>query len=251
MTKGQEWEAKSPGEGSSLGTVTEGTEAPEYDREREVCAPRLTPSGLEFAKESHLSCALEGWHSGAMYPPRNKFHSVGPAACFHLCSRETHKPAWPVPDCKQRKRPCLAYHGLFLFALDTAHGPSWLESLLFWKGPLVFKVGAAGSPLPWNERSPFWALCQPSLGTQREASSQPPLSLIRRDLSPSPRHSPRMAMATPHWVAINLLSFPVTLPAHTTWQRDLPLPLAPGVPLLTARRTKTHLWLKPENLLWT
>ena len=31
MTKGQEWEAKSPGEGSSLGTVTEGTEAPEYD----------------------------------------------------------------------------------------------------------------------------------------------------------------------------------------------------------------------------
>lgn len=174
-------------------TVTKGTEAPKDDREREVCAPRLTPSGLEFAKKIHLSCALEGWHPGAMYSPHNKFYSVGPAACSHLCSRETHKPAWPVPDSKQRKRPCLAHHGLFLFALDTAHGPSWLESLLFWKGPLVFKVGAAGSLLPWNERSLFWALCRPSLGTQRGASSTAPtfFDIKKRSLSqppPQPTH---------------------------------------------------------------
>lgn len=109
-----------------------------------------------------------GRWSGTQGPciPCTEFHSAGPSAPS-LCCRKTHKPAWPNPYSKQRKRPGLAYHGLFLFALDTDHGPGWLESLLLWKGPLVLQVGAAGHPLPCNERSLFWAPCQPRLGAQR------------------------------------------------------------------------------------
>ena len=60
---------------------------------------------------------------------------------------------------------------LFLFVLDMDHTPSWLQSSLFWKEPLVFKVGTAGGLLPCNEGSLLQAPCQLRLGAQGEACS--------------------------------------------------------------------------------
>lgn len=139
-----------------------------------------------------------------------------PAAPSYSCSRKTHKSAWPNPFSKQRKRPRLAHSGLFLFALDTDHGPAaW--NLYFCKGPLVFKAGTAGSLLPCNERSLLWAQGQLRPGVQRGAYAKAPTPVILKratSFSPPLRHKPDIS--TCQQVVVAVLPFPGTQPRHST-----------------------------------
>lgn len=163
-------------------------------------------SGLAFAKEGDLCSTLEGSHPGPMQAPELHLtvSLTGPAAPSYPCRRKTHKSAWPNPFSKQRKRPSLAHRSLFLFALDADHGPSWLESLLSGKGPLVFKVGvpALGTgPAPTEGRREGH-VPQPHLcNTKKGPPSAPAVA------RPGHLHTQQKVVA--------MLPFPVTQPRHT------------------------------------
>lgn len=93
-------------------------------------------------------------------------------------------------------------------------GPAGWNPYSFGKGLWSSKLAQQAAHCP-GMRGPFSGHCAGPVWGHREGQApQPPPSLkMKGDLSPSPRHSPRTAMATAHWVAVTSLSPPVAPPA--------------------------------------
>lgn len=126
-----------------------------------------------------------------MHSPESRFVSVSLtrlAAPSYSCSRKTHKFAWPNPFSKQRKRLRLAHCGLFLFALDTDHGPAAWNLYSFGKGLWSSKLAQQAVHCPVMRGPCSGHKASPGRGAQRGAHATAPTPIIlERAASFSPR----------------------------------------------------------------
>lgn len=132
----------------------------------ETCTPSSIQQGWTLPREATFLVPLKA----GTQDPHIPLSRVSPCLPGGLQSPPTFAAERPtnllglIPSPNKERGPRLARSGLFLFALDRDHRPSWLESYSFGKGPL-----------PCNERSLLWALASPSWGAERGRLHSPHL----------------------------------------------------------------------------
>nr|CAI9696552.1 unnamed protein product [Rangifer tarandus platyrhynchus] len=142
MTKGQEWEAKSPREDSSLGTVTEGTEAPEDDREREdPSRAGSTAPVVSLRRSTPRSASSRACHPGG---------HLSKGATPRPGDRPAAGPSWR-PDLRGVSLLRLPWTSVCLSGKGASAGPSESCARLH-RGPASGRLRPAAPP---RTRSPL------------------------------------------------------------------------------------------------